>query len=445
MRVAGFRGDSLVAVLLIFAINVATFAAPPDPELQAAKQAFQREMRKKSATARVAAVTKLGELKQAETAELLLKKAMADDDATVRQAGRTALAGMVDERAVFPFLMDELKRAFRKTQPSEHTIEVFRAIVTTKDDSRQTDILKLMDEYLSSAKGSLLIPIVVIDDLAEQGDSESARIVKFLSRSKAFDANFGYRRCVVQAMCQIRQPEAVDFLIDLMPKTQGLVQHDLIQYLTRLTKQSFRDNDRNWTKWWQDNRKEFKFPAAGVALPDATLEEQGPSYYGIPICAKRIVFVLDTSGSMRGLPIDAAKQALLKAVESLPEAVAFNLIMFDNDAYTWQPRLVPASNEAKQLASRVIIERGLRLGTASNAALNAAFDLEPEAIYFLSDGEPTDGAPAQIVSAITQLNRTRRVSIHTIGVVTQRNGGIGLTLFMQPLATKNWGTFRLVE
>ena len=87
----------------------------------------------------------------------------------------------------------------------------------------------------------------------------------------------------------------------------------------------------------------------------------------------------------------------------------------------------------------------MSLGTASNAALNAAFNLDPEVIYFLSDGEPTDGRPAQIVSSITTLNRTRRVSIHTIGVVTDRNGSFGLTQFMRPLAEQNYGTFQLVQ
>jgi hypothetical protein len=97
------------------------------------------------------------------------------------------------------------------------------------------------------------------------------------------------------------------------------------------------------------------------------------------------------------------------------------------------------------MASQVVIERGLRGGTASHDALTTAFGLEPEAIYFLSDGEPTDGPPPQIVAEITRLNKTRRVSVHAIGVVTDRNGGIGLTMFMQPLANQNFGKFRLVE
>ena len=149
--------------------------------------------------------------------------------------------------------------------------------------------------------------------------------------------------------------------------------------------------------------------------------------------------------SMRGQPIVLAKQALLKTIESLPESVKFDIVFFDGATATWQPRLVPASAEAKMEASQIIADRALKLGTVSNAALNVAFELDPEAIYFVSDGEPTDGQPAQIVNYVTQFNRTRRVSIHTVGVVTIRNGGAGLTSFMEPLADRNYGKFRLVE
>ena len=436
----------LVFVVVFMLICVASArAAPPTPEFMAAKQAFTIQMRKKQPAMRVTAVTTVADVIQPETAELLLKRGITDDDASVQQAARIALKQLADDRSVRQYLLTEIKKSFRKQSPDEVTIELFRALIVTDDEERQAEMMKVLDDYLSSSKGNPLAPMIVIDDLGVQDDAEAARVVKLLSTSKAFDANFGYRRCVVQAMSKIRQSEAVDFLIEILPKTQGLIQHDVIQYLTRLTKQKFRDNDREWNTWWKENQRAFEFPAAGVALPEIANDEQQLSYYGIPICAKRIVFALDTSASMRGLPFEAAKIALLKAVDSLPEAVAFDLVFFDANAQSWLPRLVPATKDAKREASRIIVERGLKLGTASNEALNAAFGLEPEAIYFLSDGEPTDGAPPAIVNAISRMNKTRRISIHTIGVVTQRNGGAGLTMFMQPLANRNYGTFRLVE
>lgn len=421
-------------------------AVPPNPEFATAKQVFMKEMKKKAPAARVAAVTELAEVKWPETAELLLKRGMIDPDPGVRVATQNHLRRLADDDAVRHYLSDELKKGFRKPPANDsNSIELLRALVSTEDPSARAELIKVLDEFLGSPKAHLLIPMSVIDDYGLQGDGEAVRAVTLLAKAKSFEDNFGYRRCVVQAMAQIRQPEAVSFLIDLLPKTQGLIQYDVIEYLTRLTSQKFRDNDRDWGNWWAENKSTFRFPPAGTALPDVTTDLQKPSYYGIPICAKRVVFVLDTSASMRGMPIEAAKQALLKSIGSLPEEVAFNVVFFDATATSWHARLIPATAEAKQNASQAVIERGLKLGTASSAALNAAFGMEPEAIYFVSDGEPTDGTPAQIVSAASQFNRTRRVSIHTVGVVTQRNGGIGLTMFMQPLSDQNYGKFQLIE
>ena len=446
MRYHTHRRIGFIAFLFVAIAVSGAFASVPDPEFVAAKQSFLKEMKKKSPAARVAAVSAFVEVVQQETAELLLKRGFSDDDRSVRLAAQKGLRQLADDRVVAQFLLEELKKSLRKPSLNETVVvELFRALAATEDDSRQAEVVKCLNDFLASSRANLLIPMTVIDDFGQQGDTVAVRSVTLLAKAKAFENNFGYRRCVVQAMSQIRQPEAVGFLIGLLPKAQGLIQHDAIEYLTRLTQQKFRDNDRDWSKWWKDNQNDFKFPAAGVPLPEVTIDDQQQTYYGIPICAKRIVFVLDTSGSMRGQPIEAAKQALLKVVESLPEAVAFDIVMFDVAASTWQPRLVPATAAAKQDAARTVTDRGLKAGTVSNAALNAAFGLEPEAIYFLSDGEPTDGAPHQIVGYVSQMNRTRRISIHTIGVVTQRNGGIGLTSFMQPLSDQNYGKFRLVE
>ena len=80
---------------------------------------------------------------------------------------------------------------------------------------------------------------------------------------------------------------------------------------------------------------------------------------------------------------------------------------------------MPATLETQRAADRFVY--GLRPGgeTAAYNALEAAFHFDAEAIYFLSDGEPNAGRiplPAAIVAAITQANRTRRMSIYTIGI-----------------------------
>jgi hypothetical protein len=417
-------------------------AAEPDPAFVAARQTFLKEMRKKSPAARSEAIAAYAKFPIAETAETLLKKGLGDPDPTVRAATRLALRDIGKDSESTKSLIEEFKRYVKKQANEEVLSGLLGGMAAVTDEQGQAEVVKTLDEYLASPKANLIVPMGLIDDLALQTGEETVNSIRLLTKVKAFEALFGYRRCVVQAMSQIHEPAAIGFLIEMLPGSKGLVQAEIIQYLTKTTKQKFKDNDRDWTIWWKENQKTFQFPqAAAEEVDDQVLT----TYYGIPLCAKRVVFVLDTSGSMRGQPLEAAKMALLKTIESLPEAVNFDIVFFDQGATVWQPRLVPASLSAKQLAAQTVLARGMKVGTASHAALNSAFGLDPEVIYFLSDGEPTDGQPAQIVESMSERNRTRRITIHTIGVVTQRGGGAGLTYFMKPLAERNYGIFRLVE
>lgn len=434
---------SILLLVAIGAMAQVVVSAEPDAEFIAGRQTFLKEMKKKSPEARADAITQFAKFPVADTLETLLKRGLSDPDPLVRVATRAAIREIGKDQKSSTFLTDEFKRYVKKSAGEEILSGILGGMISTPDKTQLADNLKSLDDYLASPKGHLIVPMSLIDDLGQKGGADAVQDIETLTKVKPFTNLYGYRRCVVQAMSKIHEPSAIGFLIDMLPATQGQVQADIVQHLTKVTKQKFKDNDRDWTNWWKENQAQFKFPA--VLGPDDPQDLNQTTYYGIPICAKRIVFVLDTSGSMRGQPMESAKAALLKTVEALPESVSFNVIMFDVAPNAWQPRLVPASYQAKQFAAQTVIARGMKLGTASHAALNAAFGMEPEVIYFLSDGEPTDGQPTQIVQSMTERNRTRRISIHTIGVVTQRGGGAGLTLFMKPLAENNWGKFQLVE
>ncbi len=431
--------------LIVVLSAVSGLGADTDPVFREAKQKFQVQMRKKAPADRVEAIGAFVEFSKPETADLLLKKGVTDNDPLVRLAAQAALRKLVAANDVRDALVEDFKRSLRKAMGTESAAELLRPLATVEDEAVQTALLKLLDDYLASPKGNIALPMTLIDDYAKLGDQDALRAVTFFSKSKAFEAKFGYRRCVVQAMAQVRDPEAVTWLILLIPQTNGLIQHDIIQYLTKLTTQQFADNDREWLKWWKENQAKFQFPKAALPAADVPIGGDKLTYYGIPVCAKRIVFVLDTSGSMRGAPLDAAKNALLQVVDKLPEAVHFDVVMFDRTVTVWQPRLLPATTQAKDEIGRTVRNRTMGKGTVSFAAIEAAFKLEPEAIYFLSDGRPTDSEPDQIFNTFFALNRTRRVSVHTIGVVTDRGNAADLILFMKPLAEQNFGSYRLVE
>lgn len=435
----------LLLIGLVLGMVQAGPTAEPDAGFRDAKTTYLKQIRKKSPAERIQAVEALSEFSQPETADLLLKKAIFDPAAEVRTATQTALRKIAKEPTVAKYLFEDLKKNLKRPATTETMPEVFRALAATDDATLQVDLMKLLDDYLASSKGNLLVPMILIDDYAKLADAEAVKAVSLFSKSKAFDTKFGYRRCVVQAMSHMKQKDAVTFLIDLMPNAQGLIHHDIILYLTKLTKQKFRDDHQDWFDWWKASRDTFEFPAVLPIVNDEPLDDKQPTYYGMPICAKRVVFVLDTSGSMRGYPIEAAKKALLEVISKLPEEVNFDVVLFDKVVTEWQPRLVPATAEFRELASQAVRAKSLGPGTCSFAALYAAFDLEPEAIYFLSDGVPTDGSPNQIVGTILVKNKTRRVSIHTIGVITDNSNGAGLTFFMKPLAEENYGSFHLVQ
>src|SRR5438477_169454 len=83
-----------------------------------------------------------------------------------------------------------------------------------------------------------------------------------------------------------------------------------------------------------------------------------------------------------------------------------------------------------------------RKDTATYDALEAAFDLEPEAIFLLSDGAPQGGKidnPAEIVASVSTGNRVRRLSIHSIGIDTRDAAVSPFARFMKGLAEANWG------
>jgi hypothetical protein len=258
---------------------------------------------------------------------------------------------------------------------------------------------------------------------------------------------FSFRRAVVQALVRIRQPQAVELLIDLLATDRGEVRADTIAYLVEISGQTLGADEKAWRDWWLANKKEFKFPAAAARSANRDAAAGVATYYGLPLYAQRLVFVLDTSGSMAGARLEAAKRELVSAIEALPDYAEFGIVAFNSRVDAWQKQLVPATLAAKKGAARYVAAQKAEATTASYDALEAAFRFDAEAIYFLSDGAPHGGkiaTPGDIIDAITAMNRSRRVSIYTIGIGPGAPGG-PLDSFLDQLAQKNFGAYRRVD
>ncbi len=109
------------------------------------------------------------------------------------------------------------------------------------------------------------------------------------------------------------------------------------------------------------------------------------------ISPKELVFVLDTSGSMSGFPIEKAKETMKLALDSLNPRDTFNLITFAGDTHILFPQPVSATAENLRLAQNFLSSRTGGGGTEMMKAITAA--LAPSSsskavrvVCFMTDG-----------------------------------------------------------
>lgn len=418
-----------------------------DKAFLAAKRDFQKRIHNKKSEERIAALKLLAEFPTGEAADLVYVSLLDDRAVEVRDAAIDFLAAWRDRSDVTEKLLSRMTNSSRKDGIDIRAIGAIRALGGTEDDALQFRLIAYLNEFLGTGQSDLQLLHAMIDEQAPQGDADVLRMLMLFTRTAYFDRHFGLRRCVVQGLTQVKDRDAITHLINLMPRFKGLVQFDVISHLVVSTGQNFGDDAGQWKVWWTEKQNQNSKVDKSKIPPIGSYVKFG-EYYGIPICAKRVVFVLDTSGSMRGGKLEAAQTELIRVIRELPKEVHFSIVAFDSSVRVWQRELVQATEQMKHIAVNVVLEQQARGNTASYDALEAAFELNPEAIYFLSDGAPQGGkidAPTEIIGTISGVNRVRRISIHSIGIDTANPGAAGFARFMQTLAEANWGVYKAVN
>jgi len=109
------------------------------------------------------------------------------------------------------------------------------------------------------------------------------------------------------------------------------------------------------------------------------------------VMPKELVFVLDTSGSMSGFPIEKAKETMKLALDSLYPSDTFNLITFSGDEHILFPEPVSASPENLRKAQAFLESRSGGGGTEMMKAVRAALDPSDvqghvRIVCFMTDG-----------------------------------------------------------
>jgi len=135
------------------------------------------------------------------------------------------------------------------------------------------------------------------------------------------------------------------------------------------------------------------------------------------VMPKELVFVLDTSGSMSGFPIEKAKETMKLALDNLYPSDTFNLITFAGDTQILFPQPVAATPANLKKAQDFLSSRSGSGGTEMMTAIRAALDPSDaqghvRIVCFMTDGEV--GNDMEIISEV-QKHPNARVFAFGIG------------------------------
>lgn len=125
--------------------------------------------------------------------------------------------------------------------------------------------------------------------------------------------------------------------------------------------------------------------------------------------ARELIFVLDTSGSMNGFPIDKAKEVMSKAIASMRPDDTFNMITFAGQTKVLWPEPRPASEQNRAEAQAFLTNRQSGGGTEMMKAIEAALvqkggaggALDPLALA----NQPADGRTVTVVAPVNAIEQ----------------------------------------
>lgn len=168
----------------------------------------------------------------------------------------------------------------------------------------------------------------------------------------------------------------------------------------------------------------LRWDVTGAKIGDAVLAHRagnGPGHFTLVLAPpdaparadrtpKELIFVIDTSGSMHGFPLDKAKEAMMAAMDGLYPEDRFNLITFAGDTHLLFPQPVSGTRENIASAKQFLAGRRGGGGTEMMKAIRAALAPSDSTdhvriVCFMTDGYV--GNEEQILSEIRKHSNAR--------------------------------------
>ena len=178
----------------------------------------------------------------------------------------------------------------------------------------------------------------------------------------------------------------------------------------------------------------LKFDVAGKTISDAVMTHRGAQggfftlilqpperVTAADVTPKELVFVLDTSGSMSGFPIEKAKETMKLALDNLYPEDTFNLITFSGDTHVLFPQPVPATRENLQLAQSFLASRQGSGGTEMMSAIRAALAPSDEQDHVRIVCFMTDGYVGNDMEIISEIQNHPNARVFAFGIGSSAN------------------------
>jgi Ca-activated chloride channel family protein len=134
------------------------------------------------------------------------------------------------------------------------------------------------------------------------------------------------------------------------------------------------------------------------------------------VTPKELVFVLDTSGSMNGFPIEKAKEAMKLALDDLNPSDTFNLITFSGDTSILFPEPVPATKENLRKAKAFLDSRNGAGGTEMMKAIEAALKPSDDQSHVRVVCFMTDGYVGNEMAIIAEVQKHPNARVFAFGI-----------------------------
>jgi hypothetical protein len=346
------------------------------------------------------------------------------------------------------------------------------------------------------------IKVILVEVVARMPGKEKIRLITDIA---ANESKQEVLRAVIRACRIIDSKGAIGPLIELVrrfEKLKGTVWMDSRDALFEITGGEDFERAEDWKQWWDGEKATWKKPGEeekddgenkGVSEGYRTSSRKAPKFFGTEVTSKLVVFVLDTSGSMkikdpgenpedeeenpgtrttadpkkkkkgggaaggkkkdlpdRRMRIKRAQKELIKCITDLDPNVAFNIVTYDSTTTTWsRTGLKVASAANKKEAIKYVKNFKAKATTHTDDAIIRAFKENPTAdtLILLSDGWPThkgDNSDCKeiikrIWKFLEKANKFRKVRIFTFGFVDAHRA------FMVELARKNGGKYKDIK